>query len=369
MGAELRFADGMNKGTKLAQRSLGMLVALAILALSLGAAAEDRYKVVRIPVNHGDTGLPRALNIYGQVVGSSGEPHGGDSAAFFAQRGGRGLRLATLAGGDYSEGFAINDLGDVVGSSNTSSSVRAVRWRNGAVTTLAMPPKYSGSEALSLNDSGTAAGYVSGIAGMHAAKWASDGTVQLLGNLERGQSSQAAAIDYAGDVAGWVETNGVTRAFLWTAATGMSLLPGGASSKANGMNDLRQVVGSCAGVEGDRACLWTSPATSENLGTLPGGDHGEAFDINNAGTVVGAAGTSMGLRAFVWTRSEGMLDLNSLIPPSSGIILSAAVAINERGEILAYGGVNHDLEQDRNVDMDHGVHAGPTFVFLLTPTR
>jgi hypothetical protein len=348
-------------------RNLVLTLAAFIAASSLVAFAEDQYRVTRIVPTHGDSALPRGLNASGQAVGSSGGAHGEDPAAFLAHRGGRANKLASSSSSDYNEAFAINDLGVIVGSMNTSSAVRAARFSGANTRQLPLPAGMNASEAFAINNAGTVAGYVSGTAGMQAAIWNPDDSVRLLGSSQSGQLSEAAAINTSGDVAGWVVKDGLSQPFLWTASTGMTVLPG-ASGKAHGINDSRFVVGSCSAAEVVSACLWT-PEGVQNLGTLFGGDYTELFDINNAGTAVGAAATPLGMRATSWTRADGLRDLNSLISPNSGIVLSSAIAINERGEILAYGSVNHDLAHDRPVELDHGAHSGPTFMFLLTPTR
>src|SRR6266542_2780083 len=92
-------------------RNFILPLAIVVAVASGVALAEDQYRVTRIVPTHGDSGLPRALNSSGQAVGSSGQPHGGDSAAFLAQRGGRANQLNAAANSDYSEAFGINDAG------------------------------------------------------------------------------------------------------------------------------------------------------------------------------------------------------------------------------------------------------------------
>jgi probable HAF family extracellular repeat protein len=105
-----------------------------------------------------------------------------------------------------------------------------------------------------------------------------------------------------------------------------------------------------------------------DLGTLPGGDYSDAHSINASGQVVGTSTSALGLRAFLWTSADGMVDLNTLIPSSSNLVLTSAVAINDRGQILALGSKNHDLAHDSRVELDESPHhVGPTSVFLLTP--
>ncbi len=68
--------------------------------------------------------------------------------------------------------------------------------------------------------------------------------------------------------------------------------------------------------------------TLTDLGAL-GSDVRTAFGLNAAGQVVGTSDN----RAFVWTVSDGMIDLNSLLPAGSGWQLVRANGINDAGQI------------------------------------
>jgi probable HAF family extracellular repeat protein len=58
--------------------------------------------------------------------------------------------------------------------------------------------------------------------------------------------------------------------------------------------------------------------------------------INVRGQVVGGSTDCNNfLHAFLWEDGGPMLDLNTLIPPNSGVQLLEAININDRGEILA----------------------------------
>ena len=74
-----------------------------------------------------------------------------------------------------------------------------------------------------------------------------------------------------------------------------------------------------------------------DLGTL-GGSYSNAFGINDAGQVVGAANTpNIGPQhAFLYSTGV-MIDLNSLLPASSGWVLDSANAINNSGQIVGTG--------------------------------
>jgi uncharacterized membrane protein len=103
------------------------------------------------------------------------------------------------------------------------------------------------------------------------------------------------------------------------------------------------------------AAVWRSVgAPCQLLGTL-GGATSEATGINAHGEVVGMSDTTilvsqappegqglnivserMERRPFLW-RNGKMVDLNHLIPAQSGWELVRVTAINDRGEIAAWG--------------------------------
>jgi uncharacterized membrane protein len=90
-----------------------------------------------------------------------------------------------------------------------------------------------------------------------------------------------------------------------------------------------------------------------DLGFLPGGNSSVALGINVLAKWVGYGDyqNSDGVtHAFIGTYQKGMRDLNSLIAPNSGLVLSAATAIDVEGQIIGHGMIN-----------------GEEHAFLLTP--
>jgi probable HAF family extracellular repeat protein len=104
------------------------------------------------------------------------------------------------------------------------------------------------------------------------------------------------------------------------------------------------------------------------LGSLSGSIYSEAYAVNNAGQVVGESGSPLGTRAFLWTSSGGMVDLNALVPGLPvDVVLTGAFAINDKGEIVAFGIRNSKMNRHQPATADGHIHSGPTRVFLLTP--
>jgi probable HAF family extracellular repeat protein len=346
--------------------NLNLSTALAVLLMAASHAAAGSYNVVDLGALPGGSTTGRAINLAGDIVGSSGAPQSGISRAFFwSSR--QGVRsLGVLAGGDYSDAFAINHPGQVTGSSNTTNGVHAFFWSPVSgfrdVGTLAGD---ASSRGFGINDSGQVVGYSSGAAGVRAFVWSSRTGMQSLGTLG-GNDSEAYAVNNAGQIVGISSASNGKRAFLWTSGTGMQdlgVLAGDTASRALSINARGMIVGSSFGPAGGHAVLWNN-GTIQNLGTL-GGNFSVARGVNNAGQVVGESAISLGPRAFLWTSAQGMQDLNSFIPASLGIVLTAALSINDNGQIVAIGATVADPAHA--VDLDDPHHPGPTHAFLLTP--
>jgi probable HAF family extracellular repeat protein len=71
-----------------------------------------------------------------------------------------------------------------------------------------------------------------------------------------------------------------------------------------------------------------------DLGVLDDDCYSEAFAIDSRGQVVGQSYScaTQTERTFLWENGS-MIDLNTFVPPGSGVQLIEAYAINERGEI------------------------------------
>jgi probable HAF family extracellular repeat protein len=339
-----------------------ILVMAALLQTSVLAQS---YTAVDLGSLHGGSARIHDLNNAGQTVGASGHPHGADTHAFFWEQAGGIRDLGTPFGGDYSVAFSINDSGVVVGSSNSQQGMLAFQWTNGkGFKDLGALPGQNSSIAYDING----AGMIAGASGSHAVLW-NGGAIQDLGTLG-GQTSEAHGINSAGQIVGVSDSAEGQRAFLWSNGVMKNLgaLPGDSSSHADHINDQGMVVGASEGNEGTRAFIWSSESGIEPLTEAQGSTYSEAFGINNQGQIVGQFGSALGVRAFLWSKNSQMVDLNNIVtglPP--GVVLIGAFAINDKGQIVAFGLVHPSIDKNQEVQLDSHAHAGPTHVFLLTP--
>jgi len=282
------------------------------------------------------------------------------SAAFAAAQTYTITEIGALKGDNESNGFAINNLGDVVGCSDTQTSEgypctglvagqHAFFWHKDAgMKDLGTLAGATVSGAIGVNDSGVVVGY-SNVEGQPATnfaavQWTSKGVITNLGGLPGGSSSAAFQINSAGEAAGdSFLSSGAVNATSWTGTkiTNLGSLPKAIFTAGLAINDSGQIVGESVLSYGppfqSRAFRWTG-STMKNLGTLSGGITSIANAVNSSGVVVGQSdGTATGgnWHAVLWSASNKIQDLGVL----PGGTYSIAFGVNDSGVVVGYGNI------------------------------
>jgi probable HAF family extracellular repeat protein len=312
-------------------------------ALLAAPALATSYTITNLGILPGayDSSQGAGLSGNGQVTGyvfdSNGESSGVPAHAFRWTSGGGMQDLGTLGGGvyDYSSGGGINNSGQVTGnSSDASGNQSAFLWTPGSG--MQMIPTLGGtySSANSINDSGQVAGFTapdSTGANGRAFLWSAAGGIQNLGTLSGDDRSNAFAINASGQIVGssYNSATNLTQSFRWTAAGGMQKLTGTGDSVAVAINASGAIVGN----QGGHAYLWTGPNTMQIL--PDSGGFSGANGINSSGLIVGTDSNV----AAAW-QGGSLINLNTLLPASSGWVLQNATAVNDTGQITGYGTYN-----------------------------
>jgi probable HAF family extracellular repeat protein len=275
--------------------------------------------------------------------------------------------LGTL-GGAYSVAEAINERGQVAGTSRTATGERHVfHWRDGRMDDLGLygwnsswplpgwdvvlndrgqigwttkdwrtkvweggrTTEFDQTALLAINEQGQIAAYGLTKSGEAHALLLREGRRIDLGLLPGHEESAALALNDHGAIVGesWTEAETVA-AFLWREGKMRHLgtLPGHAESIAIAVNDKGQVLGASRDDDSVHAFLWQN-GTMTDIGPI--GEEGWTTGLNERGQVIGARETVSGLRAFFWQDGE-ITDLGTL----PGDKTSVALAINEQGQIV-----------------------------------
>jgi probable HAF family extracellular repeat protein len=327
-------------------RSLSSLVLSALIAL-LGASialGAPSYTITDLGVVGGTTWSEAyAVNDYGMVVGSA-DVDGYEHAVFWTM--GEGSMVMIDIGAEFSAyhsgGAGVSALGAVVGWYQVEVEGggiynRAFVW-DGVMSELPGLEGYS-TGADDINSNGQILG--TGVVGIeiHAVLW-EGGVLTDLGTLG-GEQSYSGGINEAGQMVGSADrADGVRAAFLWEDGV-MTELPGlgGTFTYAYDINNSGVVVGQSTNENGLRhAYVYDSGVASDIDGY--NGFRSTALAVNNSGAVVGWTQAKLAVsQAFLW-EDGAFYDLSTLIDPSLGWSLRRANDINSSGQIVGYGMIN-----------------------------
>lgn len=223
------------------------------------------------------------------------------------------------------EGFAvgINNSGCVVGSAG-----RAAMWSPaGVLSYLPLPSDATFSQALGINDAGVAVGEC-WLGTPHVTNyitvWNGDADPLILGE------GCGIGINSVGAVVGFTKgPGGEHRAFVWTPTGGMTALAGGVSSEARAVNSAGEVAGAICDGLGTWACKWSAAGDLMLLDNIPGTIASTAFGLNGSGAAVGFCETAEGALPVLWQPDGSVVVLEWL----TGDVGGTAYAINDFGLI------------------------------------
>lgn len=331
-------------------RHVVVMLAGAILMSGTAAAAVPTYRIVVLPeipgTLHSSAG---AISDAGEVVGDYVSSDFSGGAVTWGSGPYAPQALAALPSQTGAMVTDVNDAGFVVGGVNLDASSVAVIWdSSGTIVELGdLPGGLVGSAASGINASGVAVGQgTSTRVRVEPVFWTVPGQTQRL-NRNR-LSGNATAVNNSGVIAGYYVSAAplsVTHAARWRIGTrrmqDLGDLPGGSDfSKAYGINDLGQIVGTSQSALGARAVLWETNGAMTDLGDLGIGSMYVATDINQPGQVLGYYDNAGIRQAFLWTATDGMMDVHDLIDPTDplrepfGNAFVALNAINNSGMIV-----------------------------------
>jgi probable HAF family extracellular repeat protein len=268
----------------------------------------------------------------------------GANSHAFVHSGGVLSDLGVAGGFLNSQGRDVNDLGQAVGFLSPVSAGfnadRAFVYSGGIMTQL---PTLTGTEpthAYGINN----AGRVVGVSGTKPFIYTiGDAALTPLGMFQASLPARAMSINEAGTVVGFQSLSGRPgAAVVWRNGVESFLPAVGFFNDATFINDAGVIIGhTFDNFTTFRAMIIDEAANSAtDLGTL-GGTVSDPVDVNSSRQVVGWSRTGVGLETapFLWD-SGTMVDLNSLLPPASGWVLTRAISIDDAGEIIGIGTFN-----------------------------
>lgn len=325
------------------------LLPLSLLAVP-SCFGGPTYAVTDLGSLGGSGAAAFGLNDLGQVVGATDTPEGMVLGFFWG--GAKLERLSPLDGGDYARAVSVNNQGQVVGTSTDSKGrERAVLWErdgNGVwqVKDLGTLPGGESANANRINESGQVAGRSASSFGPYHAFIYAAGQMTDLGKLNYPDNlgySEALGLNDAGHASGYAYAPlwGPDHAFYFDGKSTRDITPPGQFSFARGygINNL-DVIGGTTILPGGQsngfeAALWTADSGWTEIGVIPGLTESEGYDLNENSELVGRSFdlSVADFRGFVYTGGE-VLDLNEVGIGAPAKIVEAW-AINASGQVVA----------------------------------
>ena len=307
-----------------------VFLAALLLAAGVAQAAASKWTISEIGSFGTNISQGNAVNNRGQVVGTSNKVilpyHWAGISRCLLWENGAMQDLGAPQGGDFCQALGITDRGTVVAW--TGYGDQAFLWKDGAWTFAAqgLPIAINRFDAI-------AGSYWNGTG--HRGFYARDGVMSEIGTLG-GSISSAASLNDKGYVVGVATVNdtlGIAHAFVWKdgVITDLGTLPGMEDSFAADINNRGEIVGYSSTTGNDRTGFMAD--VNGGMRALGIGGWSQPAAINDHGAVVGRAND----KAFLY--DNGTLTYLDDIPEvrAAGWTFLTPTDINERGWITGYG--------------------------------
>ena len=285
------------------------------------------YTILDLGTLGGLTSIPGGINDLGDAVGNSTTSNNLGHA--FLYQNGVMTDIGTL-GGESTTARGVNDAIQVVGGSRpqVGEPLHAFIYQNGVMTDLGTLGG-NNSIAISINDLGNVVGEARLSSQLSHAFLYSNGVMNDLGTFG-GEQSTAYSINNSNQVVGSASLpppSPKTHAFLYENGVMTDINPPGyENSIAVDINDSGNVVG--YDLTSSQGIFIYKNGVATILGQI-----GSPCAINNSDQIVGSFSAPPN-HAFIW--QDGVRsDLNDLVEPGSGWVISLAQDINDQGIILA----------------------------------
>jgi probable HAF family extracellular repeat protein len=245
----------------------------------------------------GDGASFESINNLGHVAGGIIDVDGKTTAFIYGADKGVGKAALTTVNNAYFT--ALNDTGQAVGFRIVKGQQQALLYAKGKVTSL--DKSVNSSTAIAINNRG-----------------------QVACNSTIGKDEQHALLYQSGKLQDLSDKIG-------------------RPSVVTALNDNGVVVGYSIGEDGNRdAFAYSNKSGMIELKGLSAFDQSQANDINDDGVIVGTASSTKQTgnvlsHGFRYTAKGGMEDLSNVLQKDKGIVIIAALKINNAGEILSYG--------------------------------
>jgi uncharacterized membrane protein len=290
-----------------------VLFAASVIPAAAGATAYTTHLLGVSPGYDGSEGV--GINDSGTAICSSATAY--DVSGVFTWS--HDFGLVDLSDEGVVAYAGINNQGQTVGMDKDPESGwfrPFVRNADGAKTRLQFPSTIADAWPAEINEYGQVAMMLYYPNAEYNVTTSEVAVIGVDGSVVHVDAPSTHAEVWAMSNTGYVGMKSDNRAYLWSQAGGLSLLPWLTSGDTTALYDVNDS-GSSVGSSGNHAVMWSPNGDITDLGA------GIAFGINNLRQVVGSAGG----RATLWDTDGSMVDLG--LGEESG-----AYAINNNGWIV-----------------------------------